>query len=58
MNLHKKLDYNYERGEEYTNFLTIKGLIQILKSAIEIVRMKQQEDETIIPFDALKVALD
>lgn len=58
VNLHKKLDFTYDRGEEYTHFLTIKGVILIMKSAIEIVRVKQLENEQIIPFDALKVSLD
>ncbi len=57
-NQQKKLDFRYFRGEDYTNFISIKGVISILKTAIEMIEVKGHSDEILKPYDSLKASFD
>ena len=52
------MDFKYAHGEDYTNFITVRGVISILNAAIEFVRQRGQEEEPIYSLDALKASFD
>ena len=58
MNVQQKLGNNERNGTDYAQFITIKSLNQIIRSAMEFVRVSAQEEEVTKPFDALRASFD
>lgn len=58
-NFQKRLNCAETKSEQFTGLVTMKSVIQVMRSALEMVRAKLLQDEEVIaPFDALKASFD